>query len=99
MSRKVWIIFVSLQGTGVVFSWISNYALGPNPVMSGVGVGLLVSGNLLLFPGSLVALIVVQKVLVNSSLSLNSLSLMGLIIAVSANLAIWLLWSRLYRSM
>lgn len=98
MSRKAWMIFLSLQGTGVVFSMVSNYALGPGPLLSGIGAGLLVSGNLLLFPGSVVGLIVVQKLLLSSGLAINLLSLAGLFIAVVTNLLIWLLWARLYRS-
>lgn len=98
MSRKAWIIFLSLQGVGVVFSWASSYTMGPSPFLSGIGTGLLVSGNLLLLPGSMVALIVVQKVLVPTGLSLYSLSLLGLLVAVSTNLVVWLLWAKLYRS-
>ena len=98
MSRKAWKIFLSLQAAGIVFSWASNYALGPSALISGIGVGLLVSGNLLLFPGSLVGAIAVQKVLFHSSLSINSLPLLGILVAVSTNLALWLLWAKLYRS-
>ena len=98
MSRKAWIIFLSLQAAGIIFSLVSKYTLGPSPLISGIGVGLLVSGNLLLFPGSLVGLIVIQKVLFHSGLSVDSLSLLGILAAVATNLAIWLVWARLYRS-
>lgn len=98
MSRKAWIIFLSAQAAGIIFYWVSRYTLGPSPLLSGMGVGLMVSGNLLLFPGSLVRLIVVQKVLLHSGLGINLTSLAGLIVAVSTNLAIWLLCAKLYRS-
>jgi len=98
MSRKAWMIFLSMQGAGAVFSWVSGYALGPSPLLSGIGVGLMVSGNLLLLPGSMVELIVVQKFLSHSGLSMGSLSLLGIVVAVVTNLAVWLLWAKLYRS-
>jgi hypothetical protein len=98
LSRKAWIIFLSLQAAGIIFSLVSKYTLGPSPLISGIGVGLLVSGNLLLFPGSLVGLIVTQKVLFHSGLSVDSLSLLGILVAVAANLVIWLVWAKLYRS-
>lgn len=98
MSRKAWMIFLSVQGAGVIFWVVSHYALGPSPLLSGIGIGLMVSGNLLLFPGSMVALIVGQKVLLNSGLSMDLLSLLEIVIAVTTNLAIWLLWAKLYRS-
>lgn len=98
MSRKAWMIFLSVQGAGIVFSGVSHYALGPSPLLSGIGAGLLVSGNLLLFPGSLVGLIVIRKILFHSGLGINLLSLAGLFVAVATNLVIWFLWSKLYRS-
>lgn len=98
MSRKAWVIFLGVQAVGVVFTWVSSYTLGPSPLLSGIGVGLVVSGNLLLLPGSMVALIVVHKVLIPTGLSIYSLSLLGLLVAIVANLAVWLLWARLFRS-
>ena len=98
MSRKAWIIFLSVQAAGILFSSASRYALGPSPLLSGIGAGLLVSGNLLLLPGSLVAVFVVWKLLSPTGLTLFSLSLAGTLIAVGANLAICLLWAKLYRS-
>jgi hypothetical protein len=98
MSRKAWMIFLCVQGAGIVFSLVSHYVLGPSALISGIGVGLLVSGNLLLLPGSLVGVIVVQRFLLHSSLSVNSLSILGILVAVATNLAIWLLWAKLHRS-
>lgn len=98
MSRKAWMIFLSVQAVGVAFTWLSSYTLGPSPLLSGIGVGLVVSGNLLLLPGSMVALIVVHKVLAPTGLSTYSLSLLGLLVAIATNLAVWLLWARLFRS-
>lgn len=98
MSRKAWIIFLSVQAAGIIFYWVSRFTLGPSPILSGMGVGLMVSGNLLLFPGSLVGLLVVQKVLLHSAIGINLISLVGLIVAVLTNLAVWLLWAKLYRS-
>ena len=98
MSRKAWMIFLSVQAAGIVFSGVSHYILGPSPLLSGIGVGLLVSGNLLLLPGSMVGLIAVQRFLSHSGFSMNLLSLAGIVIAVAANLGVWLLWAKLYRS-
>ncbi len=98
MSRKAWTIFLILQGVGVVFTWVSSYALGPSPLLSGIGVGLLVCGNLLLLPGSMVEVIVIHKLLSQSGLSMGSLSLVGIVVAVATNLAVCLLWAKLFRS-
>ena len=98
MSRKAWMIFLSVQGAGIIFWAVSYYAPGPSPLLSGIGVGLLVSGNLLLLPGSMVEVIVIHKLLSQSGLSMGSLSLVGIVVAVVTNLAVWLLWARLYRS-
>lgn len=98
MSRKAWIIFLSVQATGTIFYWVSRYTLGPSPLLSGMGVGLMVSGNLLLFPGSLVGLIVIQKVLLHSGLGIDSTSLTGLIVALLTNLAVWFFGAKLYHS-
>src|SRR5579859_7712355 len=98
MSRKAWLIFLSVQGAGIAFTWLANFTLGPSPLLSGIGVGLLVSGNLLLLPGSMVEVIVIHKLLSQSGFSMGLLSLAGIVMAVATNLAIWLLWAKLYRS-
>ena len=98
MNRKAWMIFLSVQVVGVVFTWVSGYTLGPSPLLSGIGVGLLVSGNLLLLPGSMVEVIVIHKLLSQTTFSMGWLSLMGIVVAVVTNLSIWLLWAKLYRS-
>jgi hypothetical protein len=98
MSRKAWLIFLSLQVVGVVFTWLSSYTLGPDPLLSGIGAGLLVSGNLLLLPGSMVELIVIHKFLFHSGFSMGLLSLAGIVVAVVTNLVVWLLWGKLFRS-
>lgn len=99
MSGKAWVIFLSVQVTGVAFSWIAGYSSSPSPLMSGVGVGLLVVGNLLLLPGGLLAAFAVQRLLIHSvGLSMNQLSFAGVLVAVAINLAIWLLCARLYKS-
>lgn len=98
MSRKAWMIFLSVQVVGVVFTWVSSYTLGPSPLLSGIGVGLLVSGNLLLLPGSMVEVIAIHKLLSHSGFSMGLLSLVGIVVAVATNLVIWLLWAKLFRS-
>ena len=99
MSRKAWMIFLSLQVTGIVLSWVASYSSSPSPIWSGVGVGLLVIGNLLLLPGGLLAALTVQRLLVHSGgLSIDQLSYAGVLAAVAVNLAIWLLCAKLYRS-
>jgi hypothetical protein len=98
VSRKTWIIFLALQVAGIIFSCVSNYTLGPSPLLSGIGVGLRVSGFLLLLPGSLVAAVGFQKLLYHTGLSINLLYLLGLLVAVVTNLVIWILWATLSRS-
>lgn len=99
MSRKAWMIFLSLQVTGIVFSWVAGHSSSPIPLLSGVGVGLLVLGNLLLLPGGLLAAFAVQKLLLHSGhLSTNQLSFAGVVAAVAINLSIWLVCAKLYRS-
>ena len=97
MSRKTWMIFLALQVTGIIFSWVSNYALGPSPLLSGIGVGLRVSGFLLLFPGSLVGAVGFQELLYHLGLSINLLYIVGFLVAVATNLVIWILWVKLSR--
>ena len=99
LSRKAWTIFLSLQVTGTVLSWVASYSSSPSPLISGIGVGLLVIGNLLLLPGGLLAAIAVQRLVLHSApLSMNQLSFAGVFVAVAINLAIWLLCAKLYRS-
>ncbi len=98
MSRKTWMIFLSLQAAGIIFLWVSNHAYGSSPLISGIGVGLMVSGNLLLLPGSLIGALVVQEFLATSGFSLNQPSLLGILIAVTTNLAIWLIFARLNKA-
>ncbi|MGA8182998.1 MAG: hypothetical protein WB819_05075 [Terriglobia bacterium] len=98
MSRKAWMIFLSVQAAGIIFWAVSYYALGPSPLLSGIGVGLMVSGNLLLLPGSMVEVIVVHKLLSQSGFSMGLLVLVGMVVAVVTNLAVWLLWAKLFRS-
>jgi hypothetical protein len=98
VSRKVWMVFLSLQVAGIIFSWLSNYTLGPSPLLSGIGVGLRVSGFLLLFPGSLVAAVGFQRLLYHIGLSINILFVLGFPVAMATNLAIWVFWAKLSRS-
>jgi hypothetical protein len=98
MSRKAWMIFLSVQAAGIIFSLVSHYTLVSSPLISGIGLGLLVSGNLLLLPGGVLGAFAVRKVLLHSGLSINQLSLLGVVVAVASNLAIWLLCAKLYRS-
>jgi hypothetical protein len=98
VSRKTWMIFLALQAAGIIFSWVSNYTLGPSPLLSGIGVGLRVSGFVLLLPGSLVAAVGFQKLLYHTGLSINLLYLIGFLAAAATNLVIWILWAKLSRS-
>ena len=98
MSRKAWMIFLSVQATGIAFSWLANYTSSPSPLISGIGVGLLVVGNLLLLPGGLLGALAVQRLLLHSDFSMSQLSFVGVVVAVAINLAIWLLCAKLHRS-
>lgn len=98
MSRKACLIYLSVQGVGVVFTLASSFTLGPNPLLSGIGVGLLVTGNLLLLPGSMVELIVIHKFFFHSGFSMGLLSMAGIVVAVVTNLVVWILWAKLFNS-
>jgi hypothetical protein len=98
MSRKAWMIFLSVQGAGIILSWLANYTSSPSPLISGIGMGLLVVGNLLLLPGGLLGALAVQRLLPHSGFSISQLSFLGVVLAVAINLGIWLLWAKLYRS-
>ena len=98
MSRRGWMIFLSVQAAGIAFSWAANYTPSPSPLTSGIGVGLLVVGNLLLLPGGLLGALAVQRLLLHSGLSMNQLSLAGVVAAEAINLGIWLLCAKLHRS-
>jgi hypothetical protein len=98
MSRKAWMIFLSVQAAGIILSWLANYTMGPSPLISGIGVGFLVLGNLLLLPGGLLGALAVQRLLLRSGFSISQLSLVGVGVAVAINLAIWLLCAKLHRS-
>ena len=98
MSRRVWKIFFAVQAVAVAFSWAANYTLVQNPLISGSGVVLLVGGNILMLPGDLIGALAVQKFLFNTGLTIGEMSLVGIFIAVTINLATWLLCARLYRS-
>ena len=99
MSHKAWLIYLSLQVTGIAFLWVASYSSSPSPLLSGIGVGLLVVGNLLLIPGGLLAAFGVQRLLLHTGrFSVSQLSFAGVIVAVAINLALWLLCAKLYRS-
>jgi hypothetical protein len=98
VSRKAWMVFLSVQATGIVFSWLANYTSSPSPLISGIGMGLLVVGNLLLLPGGLLGALAVQRLLLHSGFSISQLSFIGVLVAVAINLAIWLLCAKLHRS-
>jgi hypothetical protein len=97
VSHKTWMVFLALQVAGIIFSWGSNYTLGPSPLLSGIGVGLRVSGFLLLFPGSLVAAVGFQELLHHIGLRINLLYPAGFLAAVATNCVIWILWVKLSR--
>ncbi|HXH50100.1 MAG TPA: hypothetical protein VNM47_12220 [Terriglobia bacterium] len=98
MSRKAWMIFLVVQGAGIILSWLANYTSSPSPLISGVGVGLLVLGNLLLLPGGLLGALAVQRLLLHSGFNMSQLSFVGVVVAVAINLGIWLLCAKLHRS-
>ncbi|HET7100679.1 MAG TPA: hypothetical protein VFJ52_05980, partial [Terriglobia bacterium] len=58
----------------------------------------MVSGNLLLLPGSMVEVIVIHKLLSHSGFNMGLLVPVGMVVAVVTNLAVWLLCAKLFRS-
>lgn len=83
MSRRAWAGFVVVQLVGAVCVWAGPRILtAPGPV-------LFLSGLVLLAPGDLLSLVLVEKLLWNSRLTLSGLTWAELAVTLAINAALW----------
>ena len=85
MSRRTWTAFVVVQLLGAVCVWS-----GPR-ILSAPGPVLFVTGLVLLAPGGLLSLVIVEKLLWSSGLTLSGMTCAELILTVALNAVLW--WS------
>ena len=84
MSRRAWAVFAVVQVVGAVCVWF-----GPHPTASGPV--LFLSGLILLAPGDLLSLVIVEKLLWNTRLTLSGMTWAELFLTLAINAALW--WS------
>ena len=85
MSRRAWTAFVVVQLVGAVCVWS-----GPR-ILSAPGPVLFVTGLVLLAPGGLLSLVIVEKLLWSSRLTLSGMTWVALLLTLAINAALW--WS------
>jgi len=93
MSRKTWIVFVVVQLFGELGPWAGLH------MKSALGPALWFTGIVVMMPGRLLALFVTEKVLWNVRLTPSQMTAVFVVIEVAANLLVWLLCARLFRSL
>jgi len=85
MSRRAWAAFAAVQLVGAVCVWEGPRILtAPGPV-------LFLSGLVLLAPRDLWSLVLVEKLLWNSRLTLSGMTWAELVLTLAINAALW--WS------
>lgn len=83
MSRRGWIAFAAVQLVGAVCVWSGPRILtAPGPV-------LFLSGLVLLAPGGLLSLVIVEKLLWSSPLTLSGMTWVELVLTLAINAAVW----------
>lgn len=85
MSRRAWVAFAVVQLVGAVCVWS-----GPR-ILSAPGPVLFFSGLVLLAPGGLLSLVIVEKLLWSSRLTLSGMAWVELALTLVLNAALW--WS------
>lgn len=93
MSRKAWIVFVVVQLFGELGPWAGVR------MKSSLGPALWVAGMVVMMPGRLLALFITEKLLWNVGLTPHLMSALFVLIEAPANLLVWLLCARLFRSL
>lgn len=91
MSRRGWIIFLILQTVGELCLWTAHL------ILSAIGPALLLVGLVLLLPGWLISVIFFEKFFWMSPLTLTSLGILEVPVAVGINACVWLALLSLYR--
>ena len=92
MKRKTWIVFWIVQLLGEAGSWW-DYTKTPSEIAGILWLG----SNLLLLPGRIVALVMVERILWTSGLTLAQLTALGVAIEMVTNLAAWMGCAKLIR--
>ena len=85
MSRRAWTAFAVVQLVGAVCVWS-----GPR-ILSAPGPVLFVAGLVLLAPGGVLSLVIVEKLLWSSGLTLSGNTWAELVLTLTINAALW--WS------
>jgi len=92
MSRREWTAFVAVQLGGAVCVWS-----GPR-ILSAPGPVLFLSGLVLLAPGGLLSLVLVEKLLWKSGLTLTGMTWVELALTLVLNAALWWLAVKAWRA-
>ncbi len=92
MSRRAWAVFVVVQLVGAVCVWE-----GPR-ILSAPGPVLFLSGLVLLAPGGLLSLVLVEKLLWSSRLTLSGMTWVELALTLVLNAALWWLAAKAWRA-
>ena len=83
MGRRAWTIFAVVQLVGAVCVWAGPRILtAPGPV-------LFLSGMVLLAPGGLLSLVLVEKLLWSSPLTLSGMTWSELVLTLAINAELW----------
>jgi hypothetical protein len=92
MGWRGWTAFAAVQVVGAICVWIRPRILtAPGPV-------LFLSGLVLLAPGGLLSLVLVEKLLWNSRLSLSGMTWVELALTLAINAALWWLAAKARRA-
>jgi hypothetical protein len=83
MSRRAWAVFAVVQLVGTVCVWS-----GPR-ILSAPGPVLFLTGLVLLAPGGLLSLVIVEKLLWMSRLTLSGMTWVELALTLAINAARW----------
>ncbi len=92
MNRKLWTIFLIVQTVGEVCSWVGSH------IASSPGPPLFVIGFILLLPGRVLSVLIVEKLLWNA-LSVSQMTMAEVPLELAIDLIVWVLCTWLVRLM
>ncbi|MGB9121369.1 MAG: hypothetical protein WCE73_12170 [Candidatus Angelobacter sp.] len=90
MSRRGWLIFLTVQASGEVCAWTAEHFL------SALGPALWIIGTVLLLPGDLAGAFIVENLLWKSPLTATQLTVLQVPVGLAINAVVWLLCVKLY---
>jgi len=93
VNRKGWIVFVVVQAFGELGPWAGLH------MTSALGPALWFTGIVIMMPGRLLALFLTENLLWNVRLTPPQMTAVFVVIEVAANLLVWLVCSRWFRSL